>query len=67
MLNRKLRLDRLLDPLRHSQLAKTTAVGTNKNKIAHTLLAHIDVEQLPKEFGGNAEGFTWPESKTSCQ
>lgn len=36
-----------------------THVGTDKNEIARTLLARIDAKQLPRELGGEAEGFSW--------
>lgn len=47
------------------KLAKMTSVGTNKSKIARALLARIDEKQLPTEFGGKAEGFSWPQPKAS--
>lgn len=37
-----------------------THVGTDKNEITRALLTRIDEKQLPRELGGEAEGFSWP-------
>ena len=44
----------------NSALSKNTEwVGKDKNAISRTLLGVIDAENLPIQFGGQAEGFTW--------
>ena len=47
------------------KLAKTIYVGSGKSNIARALLARIDAEQLPRVFGGKADGFSWPQPKSS--
>lgn len=35
-------------------------VGRGKETVAKKLLEIIDAEQLPKQYGGKANGFFWP-------
>lgn len=60
VINGRLWLEKLFRPRLRARLTKITAVGTDKNKIVRALLAQIDAEQLPNQFGGKAVGFTWP-------
>lgn len=40
-------------------------VGRSKETVAKKLLEIIDAEQLPRQYGGKANGFFWPGSETS--
>lgn len=39
---------------------KITCVGTDKKAVTRALLTFIDAENIPQQFGGEAEGFSWP-------
>lgn len=46
-------------------LSKSVWVGTSKKKITRAITTVVDPGQVPKEFGGTADGFVWPTATTS--